>query len=155
MPMPAPRRELEAISPQLDVCMEGDMLRVETDLPGVEPQNVECTLKDGVLTIRGERQETRREGEKGVRERKFGRFERRITMPDGIDEDSLEARFNNGVLTITAHMRPDVGQQRRIQIAGSQQAGSQQQATQQNQPQPSQQAITQGGGPSPSEKQQS
>lgn len=116
-PMLTSRSEIAAPTVQLDVSMEGDTVRIEADLPGVEPQNVECTFQDGVLTISGERRDTS-EG-RLVQERRFGRFQRRITLPEGTDEDSLDARFQNGVLTITARMMPGVGQQRRIQVSGT------------------------------------
>lgn len=143
--MPMPGRQMRSISPQLDVCMEGDTLRIEADLPGIDPENVECSVQDGVLTIKGERQETTREGNGNiVQERRFGRFERRVTLPDGIDEDSLDASFEKGVLTITAHMKPGVGQQRRIQIA---QAGGSKQKSDQTQKQMQAQSKTaQSGG---------
>ncbi len=118
MPMPMRRLEMGGISPQLDLCMEGDTLRIEADLPGVDPENVECTVQEGVLTIKGERRESREGDGNIVQERRFGRFERRVTLPEGINEDSLDASFEKGVLTITARMRPGVGQQRRIQISG-------------------------------------
>ncbi len=118
MPMPARRAETGVISPQFDISTEGDTLKIEADLPGVQPEDVECTLQEGVLTVKGVRREERRE--RGIlRERRFGCFERRFSLPDGIDEDSLEARFDKGVLTITAQLKPGVGHQRRIQIAGS------------------------------------
>ena len=166
--MPMPTRQMRAISPQLDVCMEGDSLRIEADLPGVDPENVECSVQEGVLTIKGERQETRREGNGNiVQERSFGRFERRITLPEGIDEESLDASFEKGVLTITAHMKPGVGQQRRIQIAsaggGRQKVGQQETKTQEKPAQAAsqgqqgtnqgQQGQSMGGGQGKSEQQ--
>ncbi len=128
-PLPAQTGEMGMISPNVDVYMEGDTIRIDAELPGAEPEDVECTLKEHVLTIKGERRSKRAEEGEGSRrrERKFGRFERRIELPEGIDEESLEARFDKGVLTITAHMK---GQPKRIRIAGtkaSQQAGAQQQ----------------------------
>ncbi len=138
MPRMAQPMERGTIAPQIDICLEDDTLRIDADLPGVDPENIECTLKEGVLTIRGERREERTEGDGGlVRERRFGRFERRVTLPEGIDEENLEARFDKGVLTITARMKPGIGQPRRIQIAGAgagQQSGRQQQTGQQSQP---------------------
>lgn len=109
-----------ATSPRIDISKDGGTLRVEVDLPGVEPDDVECTLSENVLTIKGERQKPQPETKPGqVQERRFGPFERRITLPEDIDEDSLEARFDRGVLTITARMKADQGQPRRIKIAGA------------------------------------
>ena len=95
-----------ATSPRIDISKDADTLRVEVDLPGVEPDDVECTLSENVLTIKGERQKPQPEAKPGqVQERRFGPFERRISLPEDIDEDSLEARFDRGVLTITARMK--------------------------------------------------
>lgn len=131
-PPAAERLERTTISPMIDISMEGETMRVQMDLPGVDPDDVDCTLTEGVLTVKGERRRPAVEGEPGrLQERRFGRFERRIPMPDDIDEDSLEARFDHGVLTITAHMKGGAGQPRRIRIAGAgQQAGGGPQQTQ-------------------------
>lgn len=120
LPPSAERAETAVISPMVDISMEGDTLRVQVDLPGVDPENVDCTLTQGVLTIRGERRKPPVEGKAGrLRERRFGQFERRIPISDDVDEDSLEARFDQGVLTITARMKTGAGQPRRIRIAGA------------------------------------
>ena len=140
-PQSAERLERATISPPVDVLKEGDNLRIEMDLPGVNPEDVECSLAENVLTIKGERRKQEIEGRAGLQERRFGRFERRITMPDDIDENSLEARFDHGVLTIAARLRSDGGQPRQIKIAGAGQretGGGQQTATAQAQARPSQ-----------------
>ena len=111
----------DALTPQLDVKMEGEELQLEMDLPGVNPDDVEIMLQEGMLTIKGERHEERKEDNGGthLKERRFGRFERRIRLPDGIDDDSMHARIDKGVLTISAHMKKGLEQQKRIQIAGA------------------------------------
>lgn len=119
-PRAAERPERTTISPMVDISAEGETLRVEMDLPGVDPSDVECTLAEDMLAIKGERRRPAVEGETGrLQERTFGRFERRIPMPDNVDEDSLEARFDRGVLTITARLQRGAGQPRHIRIAGA------------------------------------
>lgn len=140
-PQSAERLERATISPQVDIAKEDDSLRIEIDLPGVDPEDVECTLAENVLTVKGERRKQKVEGRAGLQERQFGRFERSITMPDDIDEDKLEARFDRGVLTITAPMKSGGGQPRQIKIAGTGQraiGGGQQAAATQAQPGPAQ-----------------
>jgi len=142
-PPAAERLETTTISPMVDISVEDETMRVEVDLPGVDPEKVDCTLAEGVLTIKGERRRPEVEGEPGrLQERRFGLFERRIPMPDDVDEDSLEARFDRGVLTITAHLKPGAGKPRHIRIAGAdQQAGD---GSQQTQPSQGQSAQVQG-----------
>ena len=146
MPMAQRRLDVGAITPEVDVSMDKGALRIEVDLPGIDPQNVTCTVQDRVLTIKGERNETLREGAGRdlIRERRFGRFERQLTLPEEIDEDSLQASFGKGVLTITANMKSGTGQERRIEIGRK--TGQQQKApaqVQQQQPQQPQSAQPQ------------
>jgi len=120
--MPMPRAFATTLmSPQLDLRMDDGKMRLEMDLPGVNPDDVDIMLQDGLLTIKGERREERKEGEGDtqVRERRFGRFERRVQLPDGVDEDSLDARFEKGVLSISARLKKGMEHQRRIRIAGA------------------------------------
>lgn len=133
------------ISPAVDIFLEGEMLRIDVDLPGVDPSDVDCSLKEGVLTIKGERQQMRAGNGEQIRERRFGTFERRITLPDGIDEESIQAHFDKGVLTVTARMRPAAGQPRRIEISGTgrNEATGGSRASQKPQPGPAGQASAQ------------
>jgi len=66
-------------------------------------KNVEVKMADGVLTIKGEKQEEKEEKKKDyyLRERNFGSFQRAFQVPDGVDADKIEASFKNGVLTVT------------------------------------------------------
>jgi len=75
----------------------------------LEEKDVTLTLRDGVLTIKGERKQEREEKAENyhVMERSFGSFQRSLRLPDTIDENSVEARFDKGVLKITAAKRPD------------------------------------------------
>jgi HSP20 family protein len=95
--------------PDLDVREDGKQLTIEADLPGLAEKDVTLTLRDGVLTIKGERKQEREEKAESyhMMERSFGSFERSLRLPDTIDENSVEARFDKGVLKITAGKRPD------------------------------------------------
>ena len=121
MPMLRPMSGAGAMAPQLDIEVDGDNMRLDVDLPGVDPNDVDITVHDGMLTVKGERREEtkREEGGSQFRERRFGQFERRIRLPDSIEEDSIHAQFDKGVLSITAHLKKAVEQERKIQIAGT------------------------------------
>lgn len=89
--------------PALDVNESEDRFEVKVDLPGLEPNDVNVTFEDGMLTISGKRQfESEHEGETWHRvERGFGTFARSIRLPQTADTDRIEASFDKGVLTVT------------------------------------------------------
>ena len=78
-------------------------LVVRCDLPGVDPSNVDVSLEGTTLTISGVRRSEREGKEEGRRfsEVRYGRFERSLTVPDGIDPEKVTARYENGVLQVT------------------------------------------------------
>jgi len=90
-------------APRLDVKENDDEYVITVELPGLEEKDFDISLEEDVLTIRGEkksRSEEDREGYQHV-ETVSGHFERRLRVPEGIDADSVKARFNNGVVNIT------------------------------------------------------
>jgi HSP20 family protein len=105
-------------APVLDVLQEDGDIVVRAELPGVKPDDVDVTLHNGVLTIAGERKaEERREGSGYfVRERRYGSFRRSMTLPQGVDEGSISARFDGGVLEVRVSGAAAVQEPRRIQI---------------------------------------
>jgi HSP20 family protein len=88
--------------PPADVTVSDSDLVLTLDLPGLTADDLEIELVDGYLAVRGERK--RPEAAEGTRwahnERAFGRFERRITLPDGVDPDAITATMDNGVLSL-------------------------------------------------------
>jgi HSP20 family protein len=86
--------------PKVEVADDDNALRVTAELPGMEEKDVELLLEDGVLTLRGERRSEQHDAARKFSERFYGRFERRIGLGYDIDEDKVEARFENGVLDI-------------------------------------------------------
>ena len=107
----------------MDLVEEDDHFVLSADLPGVEEQDINVELEDNVLTISGERKsehEDRKEGYYRI-ERSSGRFSRTLTLPEGIDADSIEARFDNGVLTVRIP-EPEQRKPRRVAIGVGQKA---------------------------------
>ncbi len=103
--------------PSMDLVEEGEHLVLRADLPGVSEKDVNIELEDDVLTISGERRaehEDRREGYYRI-ERASGRFSRSLTLPEGIDPESIEARFENGVLEVRIP-KPEGRKPRRVAI---------------------------------------
>jgi HSP20 family protein len=85
-----------------DVSEDENALQITMELPGVDPDNVRLSLENNVLTIRGEkRQEIDENNERVHRsERVYGVFERTFVLPNTVDPDRIEARFENGVLVV-------------------------------------------------------
>jgi HSP20 family protein len=105
--------------PAMDLVETDEHLVLRADLPGVDRDNVEIEVKDGVLTISGERRaehEDKREGFHRV-ERSFGRFSRALELPQGIAADSVQARFERGVLELRMP-KPEERKPTRIEIEG-------------------------------------
>jgi HSP20 family protein len=86
----------------LDITTNADALVVEAALPGVRPEDVDLTVENGTLTIRGtsRHERTEGEGEYLVQEIRRGEFSRSITLPTGLEPDKAEATFEDGVLSL-------------------------------------------------------
>ena len=112
-------------SPAVDVAETDAELRLDLELPGINPDDVEITADNNVLTIRGEKRTERKEGDDESRyhvvERSYGSFSRSFQLPQGLDESKIQAEAHNGILSIRIP-KAALPQPRRIQI-GSKQVG--------------------------------
>ena len=90
-------------APAVEMTETAKAYKVKAELPGMDPENIEVTLDDGLLRIAGEKKEEREETERGYRlsERSYGSFERLIELPLAADGNGVEAKFRNGLLTVT------------------------------------------------------
>ena len=116
-----PGGEVTEWAPAVDVLQRDGDLVVRAELPGVRPEDVDITLQNRVLTISGQRREEQEEQRGGyhVRERRHGSFSRSMTVPEGVNEDSIRARYENGVLEVSIQGAAAVREPRRIQIEGA------------------------------------
>ncbi|WP_309607061.1 Hsp20/alpha crystallin family protein [Phenylobacterium sp.] len=87
--------------PQLEVQDVDGEIRVTAELPGLEEKDIEVLFEDGVLILRGEKRAAAEDSGLAFSERIYGRFERRLALGE-IDPDRIQARFHNGVVTVTA-----------------------------------------------------
>lgn len=107
-------------TPTVDVRETKDAWVFELELPGVDPAAVEVTADEKVLSVRGEKQSQQTEGDENrwlSVERLTGSFERSFRLPSSVREDAIEARFQNGLLTVTVP-KTEVKQPRKIEIRG-------------------------------------
>lgn len=91
--------------PKIDITDDEKEVRIVADLPGMEQKDIELSMDDGVLTLRGEKtsETENKDKDKGAHfsERFYGRFERRIPIGYELEDDKIDAHFENGVLKIT------------------------------------------------------
>ncbi|HYA36530.1 MAG TPA: Hsp20/alpha crystallin family protein [Candidatus Binataceae bacterium] len=92
----------EANAPAIESYVENGNIVIRADLPGVDPKDVEITVNDDILTVRGKRESSKEEKGKNYihREVAYGSFERSMRLPKGIDANSVKANYNNGVLEV-------------------------------------------------------
>jgi HSP20 family protein len=90
-------------TPAVDVAEKDKAYEITAELPGLDEKNVEVKVANGMLTIKGEKKEEKEEKKKDyyLSERRYGSFERRFQIPEGVEADKIEATFKKGVLTVT------------------------------------------------------
>ena len=103
--------------PQVDISESDDAIQMKVDLPGVKPEDVDISVVDDRLTIKGERKEEKETKEKTMHriERRYGSFFRSIDLPAGTSADQVSAESDNGVITITLPKPPEA-QAKRISV---------------------------------------
>jgi HSP20 family protein len=92
----------DAGGPRADITETDNALEVSVELPGIDHKDVDVSLTDTALIIKGEKKSERDENSKGyhLSERSYGSFYRTIPLPSGVDTDKVNAEFKNGVLTV-------------------------------------------------------
>jgi HSP20 family protein len=139
------------LMPQIDVRETENEIRIAVEMPGVAPDEVEIQLDDDVLTIRGEKRIERRDERENAHftERAYGTFQRVLRLPFKVDPEQVQARFDNGVLTVTLPKPKGQDASHRISVqSGAQQSsGNGGQARQQNGQQDGQNAGQGGAAP--------
>lgn len=108
-------------TPAVDIKEDEHEFQLHMDLPQVEPKDVKVTVEDGVLTIRGERKSESEESDPNAKwhrvERFRGTFARSFTLPENVRDDSVDAKFAQGVLTVhLPKSKPAQPKAREVQI---------------------------------------
>ncbi|WP_298911788.1 Hsp20/alpha crystallin family protein [uncultured Algimonas sp.] len=108
-------------TPAIDHHETDDEFRLSLELPGVKRDHVDVSVENGQIRISGEKKSRYERSEDGrsQTETRYGRFQRMLALPDGVDEDSIEATFEDGVLELTLPKTEETQpESRRIEIGG-------------------------------------
>jgi HSP20 family protein len=110
-------RTTQAWVPALDVWETENELVFAFDLPGIPEEKIAVEIESGSLTVSAEREQTQEVSQERFHrfERRFGSFSRSIGLPQGVDEDSIDAQYRNGVLEVRVP-KPQAPKPRRIQV---------------------------------------
>ena len=103
-------------APRIDIDETDGAIEVSAELPGVKQEEVDVSLDDDVLTIRGEKRCARRDERACVSERFYGTFQRAIQLPFAPNPDQVQAQFENGVLKITLPKQEQAQRTHKIQV---------------------------------------
>ncbi|MDX1565063.1 MAG: Hsp20/alpha crystallin family protein [Phycisphaeraceae bacterium] len=100
----------------VDVHEDDNHLYIDAEMPGFNKDQVDVSLEEGTLTIRGQRDvQSENKGHKHLHERRFSKIERSFTLPSSVDESAVEAKLTDGVLKIKLNKREEV-KKRKIQV---------------------------------------
>lgn len=96
-------------APAVDLCETADAYVLEVDLPGMKKEDIDLSVMENMVTIKGERKSEHRAGEAGYQrfERQTGTFQRSFEIPGGFDGAKVEAQYENGVLTVKLPKREE------------------------------------------------
>ena len=102
-PWSGARGSLQTFRVPLDVTEDENNFYVKAALPGINPDDVQVTVHDNMLSIKGEVKPEERDENTNfhIRERRYGSFERTVTLPVSIDSNDVDAEYENGILTLT------------------------------------------------------
>ncbi len=91
------------VTPAVDIVEKDNAFELTAELPGLDAKNIELSLSDDVLTIKGEKKEEKEEKTKDryIPERRYGSFRRSVQLPSSIDAGKIEANYKSGILTVT------------------------------------------------------
>src|SRR5690606_29365368 len=111
-------------APLADVVETESEIKVIAEMPGLTPADIQIDIENNVLTIAGEKQEERRNEGDGkstwhLTERRYGQFSRSFVLPRDVDQEGIQASFENGILTVIIP-KSERARRRRIEVRGDQ-----------------------------------
>lgn len=111
-------RSMSHWSPQIEVRHNDKQLTVCADLPGMSAKDIDIQVDNGILTVSGERHQSSEDKKEGFyrSERSYGSFSRSIALPEGVDENQIRAKFDNGVLEVSVPIPEQRQRGRKVEI---------------------------------------
>ncbi|MCH7477949.1 MAG: Hsp20/alpha crystallin family protein [SAR324 cluster bacterium] len=105
-------------TPRVEIVEDGDAVVLNAELPGVEKDSIKVEVRDGVLTLVGEKKDKREQNGNGYfrSELLYGAFHRRFTVPRAVDGEKISAEFKDGVLRVSLPKKPEA-QTRQIAVS--------------------------------------
>jgi HSP20 family protein len=97
-------------APKVDVTEDTAAYKLAAELPGLTEKDIELSVAEGMLTLKGEKDQEKEEKNQQywLSERTYGSFQRSFALPESVDPEKVDAKFANGVLTITLPKKPEV-----------------------------------------------
>jgi len=108
-----------AVAPRFEVSETDDHIVVEAELPGMDAKDIELTLQDNILTLKGEKKREEETKKKNcyISERSYGQFQRSLQLGSNLDAEKVDASFSKGVLTVSIpKLEPEKSKARTIDI---------------------------------------
>ncbi|QKV18202.1 Hsp20/alpha crystallin family protein [Oricola thermophila] len=109
------------VNPAIDVTENDEAITLTAELPGLAEDDIDLTVREGILTLKGEKKHERDEEKDNVHvtERSYGSFQRTMPVPDRVNADKISAKFDKGVLKVVMPKKPEaVAAARKIKIEG-------------------------------------
>jgi HSP20 family protein len=107
--------------PAIDLVERDNAFELTAEMPGLDEKNIEVNVANGVLTVKGQKEEDKVEKKEDfhLRERRFGSFVRSVLLPETVDAEKIEASFKNGVLKVTLPKKPEAQKPtKKIEVKG-------------------------------------
>jgi HSP20 family protein len=114
--------ERQSWTPSIDVIETDDSIKLKAELAGMDPKDISIEVQDNVLTVSGERrfQEEVKEDKYYRIERRYGSFSRSLALPQTVNENGIEAKYENGVLEVVVP-KAEIAKPKKISVAISEQ----------------------------------
>jgi HSP20 family protein len=109
-------------TPAVEISEDAQAYKITAELPGLEPKDIDVSMSDNMLTLKGEKRAEKEEKDKNyyLSERSYGSFQRSFSVPDGVDRDKVAADFTQGVLTVTLPKTAEAQKQaKKIEVKAS------------------------------------
>lgn len=111
---------MTTLSPAVNSFIKDNVFHLQTELPGVGKDDLDISIEENLLTIKGERKESTEKEERDylLKESRYGSFVRRVTLPDGVNTDKVHAVCEDGVLEITMPIEKKSTSSRKVLVEG-------------------------------------